>query len=104
MPEYDITREAAEDVMQIWHYYSNRANADLADERVDRMKSTICRTIVRFPASGRARPEFAANVRSYPVLPYVVFYRVQARHVLIVRILHGKRDIRHPLMSLLLAG
>jgi toxin ParE1/3/4 len=33
------------------------------------------------------------GLRSFPVHPYVVFYRPQVDTILVVRILHGRRDI-----------
>jgi toxin ParE1/3/4 len=50
--------------------------------------------LARFPEMGRLRPELAPNLRSTLVHPYVLFYRVEGETVQIVRILHGKRDLR----------
>ena len=50
--------------------------------------------LARFPEMGRPRPELAPNLRSTLVHPYVLFYRVEGETVQIVRILHGKRDLR----------
>jgi plasmid stabilization system protein ParE len=43
---------------------------------------------------GHLRPEIAPNLRSTLVWPYVIFYRVEGDIVQIIRILHGKRDLR----------
>jgi len=47
-----------------------------------------------FPAAGRDRSELRAQLRSFGVHPYLVFYRIdeQVRNVNIVRILHGRMD------------
>jgi toxin ParE1/3/4 len=50
--------------------------------------------LAQFPEIGRPRPEIAPNLRSTLVHPYVVFYRVEGEVVQIIRILHGKRDLR----------
>jgi toxin ParE1/3/4 len=50
--------------------------------------------LARFPEMGRLRPEIATNLRSTLVDPYVLFYRLQGDVVQIIRILHGKRDLR----------
>jgi ParE-like toxin of type II ParDE toxin-antitoxin system len=42
---------------------------------------------------GHLRPEFAPNLRSTLVWPYVIFYRVEGDIVQIIRILHGKRNL-----------
>jgi toxin ParE1/3/4 len=48
----------------------------------------------RFPEIGRLRPEIAPGVRSTLVKPYVLFYRYHGDTVQILRILHGRRDLR----------
>lgn len=50
--------------------------------------------LARFPEMGRLRPEIALDLRSTLVNPYVLFYRVQGDEVQILRILHGRRDLR----------
>jgi toxin ParE1/3/4 len=50
--------------------------------------------LARFPEIGRSRPEIAPNLRSTLVHPYVIFYRFEDDLVQILRILHGKRDLR----------
>ncbi|HVB16971.1 MAG TPA: type II toxin-antitoxin system RelE/ParE family toxin, partial [Stellaceae bacterium] len=42
---------------------------------------------------GRNRGDLRPGLRSYPVGDYVIFYRVQRRDVIILRVLHGRRDI-----------
>ena len=42
---------------------------------------------------GRARPELAADLRSFPVGNYIIFYRPIEDGVEIVRVLSGARDI-----------
>jgi toxin ParE1/3/4 len=45
------------------------------------------------PYSGRPRDNLLPGVRSMPVHPYVVFYRVRNEAVEIIRVIHGRRDI-----------
>jgi len=43
---------------------------------------------------GRARPELADGLRSFPIrTPYIIFYVADANALLIVRVLHHARDI-----------
>lgn len=46
-----------------------------------------------FPELGRARLELGPEIRSWAVGSYIVFYRIGAVAVEILRILHGARDI-----------
>jgi toxin ParE1/3/4 len=86
---------------------SPRAEADLEAilEGLQRTNSTAAeryatefhdkgRALAQFPEMGHLRPEIAPNLRSTLVWPYVIFYRVEGDIVQIIRILHGKRDLR----------
>lgn len=55
--------------------------------------------LARFPEIGRLRPEIAANLRSTLVHPYVIFYRIVASDVQILRILDGRMDLRRILQE-----
>lgn len=50
--------------------------------------------LAQFPEIGRTRPEIAPGLRSTLVNPYVIFYRLEGDDVQILRILHGKQDLR----------
>lgn len=60
--------------------------ADLFNEKIQ--------TLARFPEVGQPRPEYGEDVRSTLVKPYVLFYRYRGESVEILRIMHGKRDLR----------
>jgi toxin ParE1/3/4 len=100
-PQYN--EQAANDLQQIERHYAERADAVVAENLIDRITSTLERLIARNPGAGRCRPELGPHIRSFPVLPYVVFYRVEGRRIFVLRIIHGHRDIRPPLASLLTA-
>jgi toxin ParE1/3/4 len=53
-----------------------------------------CRSHAQFPESGRLREEISPGLRSFPVRPYVVFFRPSDDTILILRILHGHRDLK----------
>lgn len=99
--KYDA--QAASDLEQIERHYAERADAQAAEKLLDRITSTLERLMARNPHAGRLRPELGVAIRSFPVLPYVVFYRIEGRRVYVLRIIHGHRDIRPPLASLLAA-
>ncbi len=48
----------------------------------------------RFPEIGRPRPEVGPDVRSTLVKPYVLFHRYRDGSLQILRIVHGRRDLR----------
>jgi plasmid stabilization system protein ParE len=45
------------------------------------------------PGLGHQRPDASARYRFWRVGPYLIAYRVEQRNVLVVRLLHGARDI-----------
>jgi toxin ParE1/3/4 len=51
------------------------------------------RTIAAAPLAWPARPELGAGIRASLHGRYVIFFREDAGHLLIVRILHGARDL-----------
>jgi toxin ParE1/3/4 len=91
MNEPLLTDEALADLEEIWSYIAGRRDESTAD----RMAASIlgkCRSHARFPETGRSRDELAPGLRSFPVSPYVVFYRPVAESIQVLRILHGSRD------------
>jgi toxin ParE1/3/4 len=100
---FEYSPAALDDLQNIQRYHLEQAGVTLAASLMARIHSTVERLIARNPHVGRLRPELGSGIRSFPVLPYVVFYRVAGRSVLVQRILHGHRDIRRPLASLLAA-
>ena len=63
-----------------------------ADRMIDRLGAAEDR-LGHFPEIGQARPDLAPGLRHWPVPPYLIFYRVEAECVLIVRVVHGARDL-----------
>jgi len=97
------TRAAQADRSRIWLESAERFGPERADVHVGRIEETLRNTVAVFPNNGRLRPELGSGIRSFPIIPYVVFYRINPRRIEILRILHGRRDIKEPLLSLLVA-
>ena len=55
--------------------------------------------LAKHPELGRRREELAPGIRSLPFRRYVVFYRLSPTSLLIVRVLHGARDVESVLES-----
>lgn len=83
--------EAIHDVDAIWLYIAERDPA-AADILVARLAQATER-LIAYPHSGSPRPELHPEVRSIPVAPYIIFYRVGAATIDIIRVLHGARDL-----------
>ena len=84
---------AENDLAEIWFYIA-QDNPEAADRFIDRIYDTCHKTLGPSPEVGRARPELADALRSFPVGRYIIFYRLSKRGVNIVRVLSGHRDIQ----------
>jgi toxin ParE1/3/4 len=54
---------------------------------------TQCQRITLNPPGYRLRPEIAQGMRSCAYGSYVIFFETRAEELVIVRILHGARDL-----------
>jgi toxin ParE1/3/4 len=88
------TPEAESDLDDIWHYVATRSGrVETADRLIDSIVDHIL-LLARFPNMGRARDEdLRPGLRSFPVGQYVIIYRIQDGDVLVLRVLHGSRNI-----------
>ena len=64
-----------------------------AAERLATAIDDRCTLLSQFPLLGRTREELGPALRSVVVEQYVLFYRVTATAVEVLRIFHGARDI-----------
>jgi toxin ParE1/3/4 len=83
--------QAEIDIASIWDYIAadNIKAADALIDRIDRTFDMLAET----PLAGRARSEFAPNLRGFPVGSYVVFYVPVPDGVEVVRVMSGRQDI-----------
>ena len=86
-----ITPLAVQDLEEIGDYIAQdnplRAGSFVAELR------THCEKICLNPAGYRQRPELSDDLRSCAHGNYVIFFESTAKQVIIIRILHGARDI-----------
>lgn len=83
---------AETDLLELWLNIAEE-NPIAADETLDSIRSTVS-LLTTQPEMGRARPELADGVRSFPTrTPYIIFYVPDQDGLLIIRILHHARDI-----------
>ena len=82
---------AESDLIDIWRYIAQDSPVN-ADRFLDRL-DVVFSNLAALPGMGRLRPEFASDLRSFPVGSYLVFYRPTEDGIDIVRVLHRRRDI-----------
>jgi toxin ParE1/3/4 len=88
-----VSPEAEEDLESIAAYIAQK-DPRRAINFVAKIKQKIS-LLSEVPGLGRPRRDIAPNMRSIAVPPYVVFYRRSRVEVSIVRVVHGRRDLRN---------
>jgi toxin ParE1/3/4 len=61
-----------------------------------RFRATVLRRIgllEHLPESAQPRPEFGSGIRTIPIGRYIVILRVVLPRVIVLRIVHGARDL-----------
>jgi toxin ParE1/3/4 len=86
MNRYRLSHQAELDLEDIWAY--------LADLMLAKILNKFP-MLAQFPDMGFERDDLAEPMRSFPVKPYIVFYRKIEIGIEIFRILHQSRDIEH---------
>jgi toxin ParE1/3/4 len=83
--------KARADLLEIWLYIADR-DSQAADRILGEIER-VCRLIATHPRMGRERPDIRPGIRSFAVMSWTIFYRIEDRFIDIVRVLHGARDI-----------
>lgn len=91
MPRVIRTKQAEEDLIEIWLYIAED-NPAAANQQLDVLdaKSTL---LAKHPRLGPARPDIAPDLRYFPVGSYLLLYGVVSDGVEIIRVVHGARRL-----------
>ena len=88
-----FTQSAQTDLLEAWQFIAEE-NVAAADRVLEVIEYEI-KVLSDQPLIGKARPELAEGIRSWPTsTPYVLFYLVDKQTITVVRILHHARDIQ----------
>ena len=89
-----VAPRAAADLDDIWFYVANESSSvRVANRLIDSITRRFFQ-LARHPYLGRARDDdFGPGSRSFPVGEYVIAYCIDHQDVLILRVVHGRRDI-----------
>lgn len=91
--KFIIAPQAARDIAAITDYLEAEASAAVAGEFEAGLFEKF-EFLADFPGAGHSRSDITpANVRFFPLAPYLIAYRVVRRKVKIVAVLHGHRDV-----------
>lgn len=87
---------ARRDIIEIWNYIAQN-NSRAADALLDRIDAKLS-LLSQNPKLGRRRDELTADLRSFAVGRYILFYRECTGGIVLVRALHSARDLK-PLLA-----
>jgi len=75
-----------------YHIARDSGSIEIADRLIDSI--TDCFFLLgNHPYGGRLRDDLRPGLRSFPVGQYVIIYRIDGIDVLILHVVHGRRDI-----------
>lgn len=91
---HGIAPAAERDLDDIWYYVATQSNSiEIANRLIDSITDRIL-LLARSPYVGRSREQdFGFPCRSSVVGEYVIVYCVEGEDVLILRVVHGRRDL-----------
>lgn len=90
---YRLTPQARCDLLSIWEFIA-RDNLNAAKRLAIRFE-TAFRLLAQFPRKGHKRTDVRTSepVLFWPVGSYVIVYRPEPRPIVMVRVVHGARDL-----------
>jgi toxin ParE1/3/4 len=91
MARLTITESARADLQEIRAYIA-KGNPQAARRIVERLRAKA-RKLAQTPGIGRSRQDLRPDLFSFPVGKQVLFYRPQAGGIVLVRVIHGARDL-----------
>ena len=94
MARYRIAAPAAEDLHQIWDYYSREASERIAAQQLDHLYRRFL-MLAEQPYMGVARSEFDPEIRSHavPGTRFIIFYFARRYGIEVARVIHGSREL-----------
>jgi toxin ParE1/3/4 len=92
MKRLRVSHRAERDLDRIWHHIASETSSiRIADRLIDSIVTHFA-LLARQPNAGRSREDIDPGVRNFPSGNYLIYYRVAKSHLVISRILHGKRE------------
>ena len=91
---HHVAQQAAADLDNIWYYVAKESGSiEIADQLIDSITERFF-LLAGHPYIGRRRDDdFGIGLRSFPVGEYVIVYLAADKDVLILRVVHGRRDL-----------
>lgn len=88
---FRVSEDAARDLEDIFLYWAQRANLDVADRLMERITERFW-LLGEYPEAGKAVDGIAEGVRCFGAGKYLIYYRRSRRGIDILHIFHGDRE------------
>jgi toxin ParE1/3/4 len=88
---YRVTRQAEQDLDEIYVYWARRVSPETADRLIDSIVDRFW-LLGDYPDAGRPSEDIAAGVKCFPAGKYLIYYRPTRRGTDILHVFHGARD------------
>lgn len=92
MPAYRLTNKALEDLRSIARYTEQTWGREQRNQYLSKLDASF-QMLVHEPELGRACDEIRQGYRKHHVGRHLIFYRILASRIEIIRILHDSMDI-----------
>lgn len=93
MVEYKLSGKAIQDLDEILDYTLQEFGSVQVDKYVARLKKHLT-MIAENPFLASERKEFSPAVRIFPSGGHLIVYEKKERHILVLRIAHGKMNLK----------
>ena len=93
MSQFVLHPDAVQDLNEIWEYVASDS-PDAADQFVEEIYQTI-QSLVPFPFVGHSRPDLSNRpLRFHVVREYIIAYAPEEKPLVVIAVLHGRRNPR----------
>ncbi len=89
---YILSEAADKDLEDIFDYTIEHFGFEQAKKYLLEIEK-IFNDLYLHPKSGKTRNEIKKGLYSFPKDNHIIFYRISEKHIYVVRVLHGSRDI-----------
>lgn len=91
MPVVKITKQGRADIKAIYRYTVKEWGKQQAEDYKKALADSF-KSLSASPKMGRLRPEIAKEIRSFPGLKHIIYFREIKGGIAVVRILHHAMD------------
>jgi toxin ParE1/3/4 len=84
--------ESEADLLSIWSWGASRFSAEAADRHLRDIQRAVA-ALETSPEIGRTRDDLRPGIREIVVYPTVVFYRIAATRIEVIRVVDGRRHL-----------